>query len=121
VTSGRTIPSPAEGCAGSTSLARPEACPHNLVVAELSENGVIGLLAVLVLITNTLMVLLPRRDPIGEAAFLILVFEVLFGLTGIFWVAGTFTLPFLMVGLAIGDRNPLTARSQRRALTSPSQ
>jgi O-antigen ligase len=94
--------------------------PHNLVIAELSENGIIGLLAVLVLIANTVLVLLPRRDPMGEAALLVLVLEVLFGLTGIFWVAGTFTLPFLIVGLAVGDPSPVIGRSQRRALTSPS-
>ena len=94
--------------------------PHDLVVAELSENGLLGLLGVLVLIGNTLLVLIRRRDPIGEAGFLVFVFEVLFGLTGIFWVAGTFTLPMLLVGLAVGDPNPVTGRPRAKALASPS-
>jgi O-Antigen ligase len=76
--------------------------PHNLVIAELSEAGVLGLFGLIVLILTLFRALARRRDPIGEAAYLGLVFLILFGLTGIFWVAGTMTLPMLLVGLAVG-------------------
>ena len=37
---------------------------------------------------------------------LVFVFEILFGMTGIFWLAGGLTLPILIVGLAIGEEQP---------------
>jgi hypothetical protein len=76
---------------------------EQIFVAELAEAGVIGLLGLLFLLANTWIVLQPRRDPIGEAAFLVFTLEVLYALTAIFWVAGTLTLPMLIVGLAVGS------------------
>jgi hypothetical protein len=76
---------------------------EQIFVAELSEAGLIGLLGLLVMTTNTWLVLQPRRDPLGEAAFLVFTLDLLYALTGIFWVAGTLTLPMLIVGLAVGE------------------
>jgi hypothetical protein len=76
---------------------------EQIFVAELAEAGIIGLVGLLVLLANTWLVLQPRRDPIGEASFLVFTLELLYALTAIFWVAGTLTLPMLMVGLAVGD------------------
>jgi hypothetical protein len=92
---------------------------EQIFVAELAEAGIIGLIGLLVLLGNTLWVLLPRRDPLGEAAFLVFVVEVLYALTAIFWVAGTLTLPMLMVGLAVGEPDgvPLEPASGSTRLT----
>jgi hypothetical protein len=76
---------------------------HNIVIAELSEGGLIALVGLAVLLGITLRVLRRRRDPLGEAAFLILVCQILFGMTDVFWVAGSFSLAMLMVGLAVGE------------------
>ena len=75
---------------------------EQIFIAELAEAGLIGLLGLLVMLTNTWLVLQPRRDPMGEAAFLVFTLELLYALTAIFWVAGTLTLPMLVVGLAVG-------------------
>jgi O-antigen ligase len=76
---------------------------HNSVISELSEAGIIGLGGYIAMFATFLLVLFPRRDQLGEAALLILIFYLLFGLTAIFWIAGMITLPMLVVGLAIGE------------------
>jgi O-antigen ligase len=76
---------------------------EQIFVAELSEAGIIGLFGLLVLLANTFFVLYRRRDALGEACFLAFVVEICYALTGIFWVAGTLTLPMLLVGLAVGE------------------
>ena len=76
---------------------------HNLAIAELSENGLIGMLGFVILLGTIAMVLVHRRDPIGEAAFSIFLFEVLFAITEIFWVAGAVSFVMLMVGIAVGE------------------
>lgn len=86
---------------------------EQIFIAELAEAGIIGLLGLLVLLVNTWLVLQPRRDAIGEGAFLVFTVELLYALTAIFWVAGTLTLPMLMVGLAVGDDpRPKRAREE---------
>jgi len=77
--------------------------PHNLLIAEASETGILGLLAL-----GGLLVVLGRglgrlRSDIGDAALFILVQRLLDALLGILWVAGTGTAVFLMIGLALGD------------------
>ena len=95
--------------------------PHDIVVAELSETGIIGLVGLVILIGNTLYVLWPRRDPLGEAAFLIFLFEVLFGITGIFWLAGTLSLPMLMVGLAVAEPPSYRRRPMKQSALAPNE
>jgi len=85
---------------------------HDLVLAELSEVGLIGLFGLIVLLGNTTVVLLRRRSRISQMALLVFLFQILFGLTQIFWVAGTLTLTMLMVGLAIGEQPARFAGSQ---------
>jgi hypothetical protein len=93
---------------------------EQIFVAELAEAGIVGLVGLLVLLANTLRVLFPRRDPIGEAAFLIFVLMVLYALTAVFWIAGTLTLPMLMVGLAVGDEEGIVASKRARSRAAAS-
>ena len=86
--------------------------PRNWALAISLISGLVGLV---VLLVNTLRVLRPRRQPVGEAAFLIFVFICLFALTSVFWVAGTVTLPMLMIGLSVGDE---TSEAKRRSSAS---
>jgi O-antigen ligase len=94
------------------------AAPHNLVIAELSEAGVVGLAGLLVLIGATILALRARRDAVGEAAYYTFIFAVAASLIGIFWVAGTLTLPLLVVGLAVGARERRYARARRQTVTA---
>ncbi len=89
---------------------------HNAVLAELTETGIIGLAGLLVLLGFTFTVLVRRRDPIGEAAFLIFVFQFLFGLTDVYWVAGSFSFSMLVVGLAVGIEPDRTEQAERGIL-----
>lgn len=77
--------------------------PHNVVIQELSETGLAGLGALTVLLGTIFVVTWRMRTPLGDAGFLVLAERVLDSMLGILWVAGTGTLPFLVVGLAVGD------------------
>jgi hypothetical protein len=85
---------------------------HNIALAELSEVGLIGFFGLLVLLANTVLVLVRRRSNVGEMALIMFLFLILYGLTQIFWVAGTLTITMLMVGLAVGERPARTTAGQ---------
>jgi hypothetical protein len=91
---------------------------EQIFVAELSEAGLIGLIALLGLLGNTLRVLRPRRDVIGETAFLVFLLMFLYSLTAIFWIAGTLTLPMLLVGLAASEEEAGARPSAKDALSN---
>ncbi|HEY6533988.1 MAG TPA: O-antigen ligase family protein [Acidimicrobiales bacterium] len=78
--------------------------PHNLVVGEMAEAGLIGLFGLLVLLTATALAL---RRSVGDLAVLgmmALVLRVTQGLADIFWVAGPLTAPLILVGMGVADR-----------------
>ena len=50
-----------------------------------------------------------RPAELGETAYLVLVARILESMLGIFWTAGTGTLPFLIVGLVVGEEQDLDA------------
>ena len=85
----------------------PVGAPHNLVIGELSEVGLIGLAGMIMLLWVVLAAM--RRSPsqLGETAYLVLVARILESMLGIFWTAGTGTLPFLIVGLVVGEEQDL--------------
>ena len=81
----------------------PVGAPHNLVISELSEAGLIGLAALALFLVVILRS--ARRSPsdLGEAAYLVVVARLLESMLGIFWTAGVGTFPFLILGLMVGD------------------
>ena len=76
--------------------------PHNLVIAALGETGVIGLAAVVLLNTMVLAALIRHRSALSRLAIYLLLVQIVDGLGDIYWRAGTGTLPWLVVGLALG-------------------
>jgi O-antigen ligase len=76
--------------------------PHNLAISALAESGIVGLAALVLLHAWLLVLLWPRRDPLGLLAAYVVIAHVVDSIAGIFWVAGTGTLGWLLVGLAAG-------------------
>jgi O-antigen ligase len=77
--------------------------PHDVVVSTLAETGLVGLGALAVLLAGLLSALRRASKPAATLAILALVLKLTDSLFGIFWVAGTLTVPLLFVGLACGD------------------
>lgn len=79
--------------------------PHNVFTSGLAESGLVGIGALCLLYGGVLMLLWRMRTPLAMAAGLLLVAKVVESQFGIFWVAGTQTIPWLVVGLALGVRD----------------
>lgn len=77
--------------------------PHNLIIAELSETGLAGMVGLTVFLALMLNALRKNHGAMSETAYLVMLERILDSLLGIFWVAGSGTLPFLVVGLAVGE------------------
>lgn len=78
----------------------PAGEPHNLAISALAESGLVGLVALTVLHVGILSGLRSRRDPVGLLAYFVIIAHAVDSLAGIFWVAGTGTLPWIILGLA---------------------
>ena len=90
--------------------------PHNLVIDELSEAGLIGLLGMTMLLWVVLRSMRRSTSDLSEVGNLAVVARLLEAVVGVFWVAGPGTLPFLIVGLVVGDEDlPVTDRPTRVA------
>lgn len=99
------LPHPVFG-AGPKWFTRPGAptnAPHDFVVSELSEVGLVGTVALIWLLLAMLRVARRTGGTMGELAWYVLLARILASAVDIFWVAGPTTLPFLVLGLAIGD------------------
>ncbi len=74
--------------------------PHDLAVSALGESGVIGLAALAVLVLGSIGVVARGRSPLATFAALIVIAKVADSAVGIFWVAGTLTVAWIVVGMA---------------------
>jgi O-antigen ligase len=74
--------------------------PHSALFATLSETGLWGLIAVALLFGGAWWVMRTDRSPLATAALAVLAVRLVEGQVAIFWLAGTMTLPWLLVGLA---------------------
>jgi hypothetical protein len=82
--------------------------PHDVVIETLAESGVVGLLALSVLLMQAALAL--RRVP-GELATLAryaLVVQFIAGSFDIYWVAGRGSFPWVLVGMALGAHAVVT-------------
>ncbi|MGY1828545.1 O-antigen ligase family protein [Blastococcus sp. SYSU DS0541] len=80
--------------------ARPS--PHNVVVEALSEAGLVGLLALALLIGGVSWILYQQKTRYAMLALSSLLGNFVHGFVDIYWVAGSLTVPWLLVGLAVG-------------------
>ena len=90
--------------------------PHDVVIDELSEAGLVGMVGLIVLLWVILAAMRRSASDLGEAGYLVVVARILESMVGVFWVAGPGTLPFLIVGLVVGDEQPVDADRPVRAL-----
>jgi polysaccharide biosynthesis protein PslJ len=90
--------------------------PHDLVIDELSEAGLVGMLGLIVLLWVIVSAMRRSASDLGEAGYLVVVARILESMVGVFWVAGPGTLPFLIVGLVIGDEQQADADRPARVL-----
>jgi O-antigen ligase len=93
----------------------PVGAPHNLIISELSEAGLIGLAALIGFLVVILRSARRSSSDLGDAAFLVIVARLLESMLGIFWTAGVGTLPFLVVGLMVGDEEDVGVAGAARA------
>lgn len=86
--------------------------PHNVILHELSSDGFVGLAALIGLLWACLRVAGRAPPPFGDLAWYVLIARVTADLFDIFWVAGPNTLPFLVLGLAVGAASLQEERAQ---------
>jgi O-antigen ligase len=100
--------------------------PHNLIISSLGESGVVGTAGFVALNVAVIAMFWRRRDALGRAALYLTLAHAIDSMAGIFWVAGTGTLPWLVVGLAAGaegldasdDGQPEESRSTTRSTSA---
>ena len=80
--------------------------PHNVVVSNLAEGGLVGLVALGILLAGAARALRSQRGPLATAARFALAFQFLAALFDVYWRAGTGSLPWLIVGIALIDPDP---------------
>lgn len=97
----------------------PAGEPHNLVLDEISGDGFVGLVALVFLLGTCLRVALRAPPPLGEVAFYVVLARIIADLFDIFWVAGPNTLPFLVLGLAVGAASLQEERDRRAGADAP--
>lgn len=94
---------------------RGEVEAHNVIVLTAAEGGLVGLTALAVLLGGTYVALRGLPGQLGRLARLAILMRLVAGLLDIYWVAGTGSLPWLFVGLALADE---TARARPPAAGS---
>ncbi len=87
--------------------------PHNVVLETLSESGVVGLVALAVLITATLALLGRVSNFYGLIAGAVLIAGLAHAMVDIYWLAGLLAVQWVIVGLAIGQADATTSASRQ--------
>lgn len=76
--------------------------PHSVIVASLGESGIVGTAALAVMLAMVIAALRTGKSSASRLAIYLVVAQVVNGLADIYWVAGRGTLPWLVVGIAVG-------------------
>ncbi|MGD9793295.1 MAG: O-antigen ligase family protein [Acidimicrobiia bacterium] len=96
--------------------------PHNIVVVNLAESGIVGTAGLVVLLAWLWMLLRSQRTEFASLASMLLLTRLVNTQFDIWWVAGTLTLPFVVIGMALAERAPtptaVTTSASRRAPVS---
>ena len=93
--------------------------PHDVIVETLAESGVIGLMALAILLSATWLALRGLTSELARLARCLLVMEFVAGLVDIYWVAGRGSFPWMFVGMAVGAE-AMRRRLAARATLAPS-
>jgi O-antigen ligase len=75
--------------------------PHNIVIGELAEVGVIGLAGLSILLVATAVALRRARTDLAVLAMMAFVCRLTQGMADIYWVAGPLTIALLLVGMGL--------------------
>ena len=86
-----------------TDPSSPTIAPHNLVISELAEVGIIGLAGMITLLIATFLALRRSRSQLAVLAMMALVLRVTQGMAEIFWVAGPLTIAIILVGIGLTE------------------
>jgi len=82
--------------------AQPVPEPHNVIVVSLGESGLVGTLGLAAMLVMVLATLRTGASSASRLAIYLVVAQVVNGLADIYWVAGRGTLPWFIVGIAVG-------------------
>ncbi len=93
--------------------------PHNLIVSEMAETGLFGLVGLLLLLLATALALRRSAGDLAVLGATALTLRVTQGLADIFWVAGPLTIALIMVGMGVSDRRVQPRRRRRRDRIRP--
>jgi hypothetical protein len=85
--------------------------PHSVWYSTLGESGLVGLGALGLLLFLTARALRLASSPLAVVAGLVLLAKLVQGMADIYWVAGTQTLPWLMIGIATAEAAHRTTRT----------
>ena len=77
--------------------------PNNVLNEALAESGVPGLLGLVVLVTGATVAAWRAQGALAVAATCVLLSRVAHGMVDIYWVAGTGTLPWLILGMGLAS------------------
>ncbi len=76
--------------------------PHNVIFVTLAESGLVGLVALALLVHGVTRELRRCRSNIAVVALAVFAGKIVSALADIYWVAGTQTIGWLLVGVAVG-------------------
>jgi hypothetical protein len=100
--------------------------PHNIVIGELAEAGIIGLAGLTVLLLATAVALKRARTDLAVLGMMAFVCRLTQGMADIYWVAGPLTVALLLVGMGLTpdptDGGPdMTPQDDTTSKQSPSR
>jgi hypothetical protein len=97
--------------------------PHNVVLETLAESGLVGSLGLVILMVGAVGWLRRLDHPLAVAALVLVAGKVGHGLFDIYWLAGSLSLPWIVVGMALGsdpvERPPPTEAPTRAPAVEP--
>lgn len=93
--------------------------PHNVLVLTLEESGVVGVIALAILLGGTALQLVRGGNELAWLAIAMMSARFLHGLVDVYWVHGTGPMPWLVVGAALAGPAIATATRRSGTVDSP--